>query len=138
MAADSFLKSYNMKLHLLSLVAATAVSQANALEISVADLGLSPSPEQNATPVFQQAIDKLIEAGGGTLVCPKGIYHFQVDGARVVTDGIYVSNNQDDFPKWVAMTLDGAKNITIEGNGSEFLFHHRMTAFNLEKAEKKT
>ncbi len=127
-----------MKLHLLSLVAVAAITQVSALEISVADLGLLPSPEQNATPVFQRAIDKLVEAGGGTLTVPKGTYHFQVDGARVVTDGLYVSNNQDDFPKWVAMTLDGAKNITIEGNGSEFLFHHRMTAFHLENAENIT
>lgn len=129
-----------MNIHpaLLSLIAAAAVSQAPALEISITDFGLQPSPEHNATPVFQKAIDQLIEAGGGTLNVPKGTYHFQVDGARVVTDGLYVSNNQDDFQKWVAMTLHGAKNITIEGNGSEFLFHHRMTAFHLEKSENIT
>jgi len=123
---------------LLTLIAAATIPQLAALEISIADFGLKPSPEQNATPVFQKAVDQLIEAGGGTLNVPKGTYHFQVDGARVVTDGLYVSNNQDDFPKWVAMTLDGAKNITIEGNGSEFIFHHRMTAFHLEKAENIT
>ena len=109
--------------------------------LSVADLGLKPDSDQNATPIVNKALAKLKADGGGTLTFPKGTYHFHAEGCRVSqngTDGPYVSNNQDDFPKWTAMPIKGMKNVTIDGSGSLFLIHHRMMVFHVEKSENVT
>ena len=79
--------------------------------LSVADLGLPADGTRNATPYVRRALAEL--SGGGTLVFPKGIYHFDLDGTETVEP--YVSNNQDDFPKWLAMPVRGMRNLTIDG-----------------------
>lgn len=117
---------------------ATLAMNLSAGTISVADLGLKPDSHQNATPIVRKALNQLKSDGGGTLIFPKGTYHFHAEGCRVSktgTDGPYVSNNQDDFPKWTAMPIKEMKNITIDGSGSLFLMHHRMMVFHVEKSE---
>jgi len=102
--------------------------------LSVADLGLPADGTRNATPYVRRALAEL--SGGGTLVFPKGIYHFDLDGTETVEP--YVSNNQDDFPKWLAMPVRGMRNLTIDGGGSLFLFHHRMMVIAVEDSENVT
>ncbi len=106
--------------------------------LSVADLGLKPDSDQNATPIVRKALEQLKADGGGTLVFPKGTYHFQKEGTLLTKDGPYVSNNQDDFPKWTAMPILEMKNITIDGSGSLFLMHHRMIVFHIGKSQNIT
>lgn len=106
-----------------------------AADLSIADFGIKANSNTNTTPAVRKALEKLKTDGGGTLVFPKGTYHFHVDGTKIVKDGLYVSNNQDDFPKWIAMPIEGMKNVTIDGKGSTFLFHHRMMVFSIEQSE---
>jgi hypothetical protein len=105
---------------------------------SVNEFGLTPNSSQNATPIVRKALEKLKAEGGGTLVFPKGTYHFHTEGSRITQDGPYVSNNQDDFPKWTAIPMIGMKNITIDGSGSLFLMHHRMMVFHIGQSENIT
>jgi len=120
----------------LALLSLTLV--ASAKTISVAQLGLTTTGTQNATPIVRKALEQLKADGGGTLYFPKGTYHFKAEGALVTTDGPYVSNNQDDFPKWTAMPVIDMKNITIDGGGSLFLMHHRMIVFSIQRSENIT
>lgn len=68
-----------------------------------------------------------------TVVFPKGRYDFYPDSAseRVY----YISNHDQDNPKKVGFALEGATNITIDGQGSEFIFHGRMIPFALLNTE---
>ena len=110
----------------------------HALDIAVADLGLKPNSERDATPIVQQAVNRIIEAGGGTLSFQTGNYHFHADQAHKIDGGLFVSNNQDDFPKWIGITIKEAKNLVIDGAGADFIFHHRMTAVQIEESENVT
>ncbi|MEO5714409.1 MAG: hypothetical protein ABIT37_13055 [Luteolibacter sp.] len=101
-------------------------NHAIAKDVSVADFGLHADGVQNATPYVRQALEALRDTGG-TWKSPKGVYHFSIDGTEI--SKTYVSNNQDDFPKWAAMPMHGLKQVTVDGEGSLFLFHHRMTVF---------
>ena len=103
--------------------------------ISVSNLGLNPDSNQNATPIVRQALETLKATGGGTLIFPKGTYHFYEEGSLLTKDSPYVSNNQDEFPKWTAFSIKNMQNLTIDGSGSLFLFHHRMMVFHIEKSE---
>jgi hypothetical protein len=106
--------------------------------ITISDLGLKPNSGQNATPIVRKAIESLKAAGGGKLVFPKGTYDFYEEGSLLTKDSPYVSNNQDDFPKWTAFPIKEMQNLTIEGSGSLFLFHHRMIVFHIEKSKDIT
>jgi len=87
-----------MKSLILSITLSPLVINLSAAPLSIADLGLKPDSDQNATPIVRKALEQLKADGGGTLVFPKGIYHFQAEGSLITKDGPYVSNNQDDFP----------------------------------------
>lgn len=98
----------------------------------MADFGLRTDGTQNATPFVRRALEAIGQEGG-MLKFPKGTYHFGIDGSEV--SETYVSNNQADFPKWAAMPLRGMKNVTVDGGGSLFLCHHRMTVFKVDGCE---
>jgi hypothetical protein len=117
-------------------VFALGVSVGESKDVSVATFGLTHTGTTNATPYVRAALAALRQQGGGTLVFPKGVYHFDVDGTEAAEP--YVSNNEDDFPKLIAIPLKGAKNLTIDGGGSLFLFHHRMMAFSISNSERVT
>lgn len=63
----------------------------------------------------------------------KGRYHFYEEGAfeRVY----YISNHDQVNPKKVAFALENLTNVTIDGQGSEFIFHGRMIPFSVIKGK---
>ena len=64
------------------------------------------------------------------------IYDFYEDGAFVRE--YYISNHDQDNPKKVAFALENLQNLTIDGQGSEFVFHGRMIPFALLKGKNIT
>lgn len=69
---------------------------------------------------------------GATLSFEKGTYHFN--------RGNYFSGWFSKFPCLIgtlniAFYLKGKKNVVIDGGGSEFIFHGRVTPFLLEGCE---
>lgn len=60
---------------------------------------------------------------------PKGRYDFYEDGAFVRE--YYISNHDQVNPKKVAFALENLSDVTIDGQGSEFVFHGRMIPFAL-------
>ncbi|MDD2284266.1 MAG: alpha-1,3-galactosidase B, partial [Paludibacter sp.] len=62
---------------------------------------------------------------------PKGRYDFYPDSAFVRE--YYISNHDQDNPKKVGFALENLQNVTIDGQGSEFVFHGRMIPFAILK-----
>lgn len=90
--------------------------------IRVTDYGAVPDSGVAANGAFARAL----EACGGhdaVIVFPRGRYDFHPD---------------PDSEQTIAMALRGARNIVVDGGGSEFVFHGRMKVFHVEDCENVT
>ena len=106
--------------------------------ISFEDYGARANTLQNSSIAAQNLIKELKKVGVNDsdhiiVTFPKGIYHFFEDSAFVRE--YYISNHDQDNPKKVAFAMEGLKNITFDGQGSEFIFHGRMIPFSLINSE---
>lgn len=121
-------------LPLALLFCATSIS-ANKI-ISVADFGLKPDSRINAVPFVQKAIDTCKKNPGSTLVFPKGRYDFWAQHA--IEKEYHETNTYDINPKILAVLLDEVNDLTIDGDGSEFIMHGRMQPFTLDHCQNIT
>ena len=120
----------------LSLVlSCTTLSAQKVYEISA--FGLKANSSKNASPVLQQALAKIkAEYKEGEKVIlrfPEGRYEFHEKGAAVRE--YYISNHDQTNPKKVGIALEDMKNLTLDGQGSEFVFHGRMLPVSLLRSE---
>lgn len=92
------------------------------------EFGITPGNKENVAPLINTALQKIkneTKANDKTvLVFEKGTYEFHPEGAEERI--YYISNHDQDNPKKVGIALENFKNLTLEGNGAEFLFHGRM------------
>ena len=120
----------------LSLVlSCTTLSAQKVYEISA--FGLKANSSKNASPVLQKALAKIkAEYKEGEKVIlrfPEGSYEFHEKGAAVRE--YYISNHDQTNPKKVGIALEDMKNLTLDGQGSEFVFHGRMLPVSLLRSE---
>ena len=120
----------------LSLVlSCTTLSAQKVYEISA--FGLKANSSKNASPVLQKALAKIKaeykEGEKGILRFPEGRYEFHEKGAAVRE--YYISNHDQTNPKKVGIALEDMKNLTLDGQGSEFVFHGRMLPVSLLRSE---
>ena len=120
----------------LSLVlSCTTLSAQKVYEISA--FGLKANSSKNASPVLQKALAKIkAEYKEGEKVIlrfPEGRYEFHEKGAAVRE--YYISNHDQTNPKKVGIALEDMKNLTLDGQGSEFVFHGRMLPVSLFRSE---
>ena len=120
----------------LSLVlSCTTLSAQKVYEISA--FGLKDNSSKNASPVLQKALAKIkAEYKEGEKVIlrfPEGRYEFHEKGAAVRE--YYISNHDQTNPKKVGIALEDMKNLTLDGQGSEFVFHGRMLPVSLLRSE---
>lgn len=120
----------------LSLVlSCTTLSAQKVYEISA--FGLKANSSKNASPVLQKALAKIkAEYKEGEKVIlrfPEGRYEFHEKGAAVRE--YYISNHDQTNPKKVGIALEDMKNLTLDGQGSEFVFHGRMLPVFLLRSE---
>ena len=99
--------------------------------------GLKANSSKNASPVLQKALAKIkAEYKEGEKVIlrfPEGRYEFHEKGAAVRE--YYISNHDQTNPKKVGIALEDMKNLTLDGQGSEFVFHGRMLPVSLLRSE---
>lgn len=105
-----------------------------AKEINVADYGVLPDGRDD-TFALRKALQACKETGAERLVFPKGRYDFKPGFAEELY--FFISNN-DEGMKRVAFPLVGTENLTIDGQGSEFVFHGFINPFILDGAENIT
>lgn len=120
----------------LSLVlSCTTLFAQKVYEISA--FGLKANSSKNASPVLQKALAKIkAEYKEGEKVIlrfPEGRYEFHEKGAAVRE--YYISNHDQTNPKKVGIALEDMKNLTLDGQGSEFVFHGRMLPVSLLRSE---
>lgn len=78
---------------------------------------------------------KLVDAdyvNGVEINFEKGEYHFYPE--KALEQFCYISNHNDVLAK-VAFPIKDMKNVTINGNGSKFIFHGRIIPFWIENSE---
>lgn len=127
------MKNYFLGLVLLYLILDN--SNLKAQTIDVTNFGARPDSFADAT----ENVKKAIEASKGqeqtVLNFPKGRYDFWPDQATETHYYISNSSSEAEFPvkkQRVGLYLKGLKNVTIEGNGSVFVFHGKMISWVLD------
>lgn len=114
-----------------------AVSAANAKAadvtvIDAADYGADPSGETDSAEAIQRAIAAAKAVDGPVILnFPKGEYHIYPD--KAVERELYISNtvgqDQTYRMKKIGFLLEDMQDVTLEGNGSLFMFHGKMTTY---------
>ncbi|MCF0056247.1 right-handed parallel beta-helix repeat-containing protein [Dyadobacter sp. CY356] len=121
------------------LISFSSVSQLTYSQvISVSDFGVQADTYENITPRVQKIIDDAIARHDTHITFPKGRYDFWPDGA--IKAKYFVSNTsaEEEDPtkiKTIGMLFKKARNLTIDGNGSLFIFHGKMTTIVLDQCE---
>lgn len=119
-------------------VSLISLKSAQGQTISVADFGILPDTYENVTLRIQKVIDHALKHNQSRLVFPKGRYDFWPEGAT--HSKYFVSNTsteQEDSSKvkTIGMLFKNARNLSIDGNGSLFVFHGKMTTIVLDHCE---
>jgi hypothetical protein len=103
----------------------SAFKTSGARVIHVADYGVLPNGKDCAR-ALKQALAACRAEGVKRLVFPKGRYEFHPEHADEAY--LFVSNN-DEGLKRIAFPLVGFNDLTIDGQGSEFVFHGFINPF---------
>ncbi len=114
---------------LIGLFASICTLQARVVDVS--KFGIVPG--KDVTLEVNALVDSLKNEEGVTLNFPTGQYDFYPENAAEVYRAVA---NHDNGLKRMAFPLFGHKNLTIEGNGSLFMFHGRMVPFTLDRVSK--
>jgi hypothetical protein len=103
--------------------------------INVKDFGVEANTGANTTA----GINKIIEGLGDEAVeirFPKGRYDFYPDS--VYLKSYFETNTYDVNPKRLAIFLEKKKNITIDAQSSDFVYHGHIQPFTLDNCENIT
>lgn len=96
--------------------------------ISIGEYGLKPDTEESAVPYIKKALTDIKNKNGEiTLFFPKGKYIFEAPIA-------YGSGESES----VGFDISEMKNLTIDGNGSEFIMRGRFCVVSIKKSENIT
>ncbi|MCM1483334.1 MAG: alpha-1,3-galactosidase B [Muribaculaceae bacterium] len=110
----------------LILFSAICIGLSGQTVVNMSDFGVRPG-KKDASPAMVKALNAISQKYGTegiTLVFEKGVYNFHPE--KALKKEYYISNHDQDNPKSLGLDFDGWRNLTIEGNGAEFLFHGRM------------
>ncbi|MBT8037021.1 MAG: right-handed parallel beta-helix repeat-containing protein [Verrucomicrobiae bacterium] len=109
------------------------IHTAEAKTIHVADHGVIPG--QDATLALTRLIHHIDGEKNITLVFPKGTYDFYPENA---SDQYRAVSNHDNSLKRIIFSLAGNQKLTIDGGGSDFIFHGRVSPFVLNRVDGAT
>lgn len=103
----------------------------------VSDFGLKANGKKDSSPVLRKILEKIKrdyrEGDNITLRFPSGRYHFFEKNAS--SRQYYISNHDQTNPKKVGIAIENMKNLTLDGQGSDFIFHGRMLPISLLNSE---
>ncbi len=113
------------------LLASNAMSARQIL--SVEDFGLLPNTRENAVPYVKKAIEACREVENAVLFFPEGRYDFWPDGCeRVQFLPKFARVKEPNAP--IGIFIDNMDNLTIDGNGSEFIYHGNMMSIGVQNS----
>ncbi len=121
-------------------------AEENVTTIDVTDFGADPGGKSDSAEAVIKALDEAEriqeESSDESIVIsfPKGEYQIYPDKAE--ERELYVSNtvgaDTTYKDKKIGILVEDLKNITIDGNGSDFIFHGKMTTFAAIRSENVT
>ncbi|HSY18766.1 MAG TPA: hypothetical protein VK815_10550 [Candidatus Acidoferrales bacterium] len=106
-----------------------------AFVLDITQFGGRPDSGQDVVPAVKAAIAQARALNGRPVVIrfPKGTYDFWAKDAGKVRCPITGVHQQWDIIPGFALL--GMKHVTVDGGGSEFIFHSRMTPVLVDKCE---
>ena len=104
--------------------------------IRISDFGLQPGTRENAVPYVQKALTACHELINPVILFQKGRYDFWPH--HCIERNYYESNTTDLNPKRLAMLIEEMNGLTIDGNGSDFVFHDRIQPFSVDNSQNIT
>ncbi len=114
------------------------INAATAQIVRVTDWGALPNSFSDVTLAVQKAIEVCRSQNSSILYFPKGRYDFWPDDATETHYYISNTSSEKEVPikkQRVGLFLKHLKNITVEGNGSEFVFHGKMISWVIDSSE---
>lgn len=113
----------------ISLIAISCLSMSAAQQtIDLTKLGVSPGKKSNQTQALFRAIEKATakqrDTDTLTLKLAPGRYNFRPH--KLTERTLFISNHDQANPKSIGLILEGKKNVIIDGQGAELIFHGRM------------
>lgn len=118
-------------------------AQARKVVVNLSDkeYGILPNDKQtNTASRLHQVlceIQKSVQPGDKVVIrFAKGRYDFHPSDA--VKREYYVSNHDQNQPKTIGLCLENWKNLTIDGNGAQFIYHGQMLPIALVNSENVT
>ncbi len=104
---------------------------------NVSDFGLKANAKKDASLVLRKVLEKIRkdyrEGDKIVLRFPAGQYHFYEK--NVTIREYYISNHDQANPKKVGIAIEEMRDFTLDGQGSEFVFHGRMLPISLLRSE---
>lgn len=110
-------------------------NEENVKQINVADYGIVANSNQSVTVSVNQMIEGLGDEPT-KIIFPKGRYDFYPDSNYYRP--YFETNTYDVNPKRLAILIEGKKNITIDAQGSDFIYHGHIQPFTLDHSENIT
>lgn len=120
-------------LGVLLLLIMAGCTQNEVIIVNVADFGLRPNSKENAVPVVIQALERCKKHEKSVLHFEKGRYDFYITMGH--SREYFESNTTNDAPKNLAILIEKCKNLTLEGNGAEFVFHGPIQPITIDNSE---
>jgi hypothetical protein len=93
--------------------------------VSVSDFGAKPNSRTDATEAVARAMAAVPD--GGTLVFPKGDYHFYRDHG--FEKELFLSNSDVANPRKIAILIENRHGLKVVGQGARLIFHDRIMPF---------
>lgn len=112
--------------------------QLYAQTIDVTKFGAKPNSFADATASVKKAIEATKGQPKSVLNFPKGRYDFWPESATETYYYISNTSSEEEFPvkkQRVGLYLKDLKNVTLEGNGSVFIFHGKMITWVIDGSE---
>ena len=107
-------------------------------DIHVTDYGAVPNSFRDATENVRQAIEACRNKPESRLIFAPGRYDFWPDKAEKREYFISNTSAESECPskiKTIGLLFENIKDLTVEGNGSLFVFHGKMTTWVLDHCE---
>ncbi|MFA7493878.1 MAG: right-handed parallel beta-helix repeat-containing protein [Proteiniphilum sp.] len=97
--------------------------KADQIIINITDYGVRPNSHSNIEPIIRKVLLDNINADSLIIHFARGRYDFWP-----------AYNNDNPSVSTIGFDLTGRKNITIDGRGSEFIFHGKMMCFLMKES----
>jgi hypothetical protein len=104
--------------------------------VDVSLYGATPDSGKNSSPGVARAVDFALRHHRSRILFKRGRYDFWPQGA--VIRHLFISNHDGVDECAVAISIEHASGLELDGNGSEFVFHDSMLPIAISHSDRVT